>query len=258
MSEARCDSCYCISRYERVLVPALVGWYIYGVLNTQIESQKTILTKQIESQKALLESQKTLSEYIKIIGDSQYPPYAKSLALGSLLRSNLVNPDFLFTAGYRLQDETKGFIMKDFLWEYAKHDPISSPIGFVDRLIYDKKSNELTVSGWAIDKKTPSECINIYIGLGDDKLDNDIYPLSEKDIKRTQWERKDIKAIFSKYENLSLKSGFELIFKIPAEKIGKQTRLRITLQNKDYYWMDIINKELDLKKSFNKVISIEK
>ena len=189
-----------------------------------------------------LEKEKMVSEYLKILNDKNSPSYAQSVALVALYQLHGLPDELLFSLGYKIQDKTGEDVTKDLFYEYGHNAHlISCPIGFVDSYEYDEHNRNLTVAGWAIDCKTPPDKIDILV-----RLDGEIIPHD----KPTPLERKDIQAIFRHYK-LPIKAGFRLTLKVPQNKMNKKTRLRITLDNERYFFMDIMNTDVNLQKSFH-------
>jgi len=135
-----------------------------------------------------LDKQKTASDFIKIIADKNAEEYSKGLALSSLLRFGLVEPDLLFSAGYRHEDKYGPGILKDLMYEYGlNHRPMRSPLGYL-ALPAKMLNGKYELKGWAIDDKSKEIRFEIW-------LNNEPEPL----IPEITWEKRlDIKLIFKK------------------------------------------------------------
>lgn len=172
----------------------------------------------------------TAANYIGVLGDDSSPPYLKSLALASMLRFELVEPDLLFSTGYMTEDRLGPGILQQLMYEFGKNwDPIDSPIGYVD-LPGKRDGDDYLFDGCTIDDR---RLARITVVLGD---------LHGFEVTELGGERKDIASLYPRYAG-GATSGFE--FRVPAAGLpGSKHRLTVRIIDDDFHFMQILNTEI--------------
>ena len=189
-----------------------------------------------------LESYKTAYTYINTLSNPNTPAYAKGIALTSLLRFKLIEPDLLFNIAYRIEDEYQeetnnisyaSEVLINLFYQYGdKHKIISSPLGYVGGLkVFDK--TQYQIYGWSLDRE------------GIDKYE---VRINGEKIKTTieNYEREDIKKIFKRYKNFD-QSGFKILFsqeELPNNDPKKPYLLEVRLINKQNRYMVIFSRNI--------------
>ncbi len=179
-----------------------------------------------------LDKQKAAADFMKIIADKNAEEYSKGLALSSLLRFELVEPDLLFSVGYQHEDKYGPGILKDLMYEYGyKHCPMRTPIGYLD-LPGEIANGEFSMKGWAIDDKSSKFMIEIWA---------DNTKLEKPGVVSKP--RKDVKTIFKKYD-LPQDPGFTLKGEMPKEFFNKKVKLRVRITDEQSLFVDIFNSDV--------------
>ena len=184
------------------------------------------------------------AQYIRIVGSSQYSPAAKIMALSSMYKKKLIDPDILFDAAYELEDESRQRLTLQlfYLVGRAKDRLPTAPIGYVDRPIgsaLKPVNGAYRIVGWAIDdRKVDFSKSSLRIG-------SLIFTGPERDRPR-----RDIEMLFPMFGNADdrLNSGFR--FFVPVTQVRPDVHhVSVKVWDYDYHFREILSANLDFKSS---------
>ncbi len=158
------------------------------------------------------------------------------IALASMLRNDLVDPDTLLDSAYTLEDELQSHVTHEFLYLIGQQRAdVLGPFGYVwlDQGGIKPSGDVYRIEGWALDRSKVEDIV-----LLADHVVTGLVPI--RGIRRP-----DIEKLFPSFGSAKdrLASGFA--FEIPVRvAAGKRVLVTIRLSNDAYRFRDILSREL--------------
>ena len=206
-----------------------VSWF--SILNPVVTIAATIfIAFRIQGVSNELQRYQTAATYIQILAKATTPPYVKALALASMSRFKLADPDFLFDVGYGLENREEPGIMQPLFYAYGSSRELAhSPIGSLT-FHSASASGEFPVTGWALDDKGVTKIEVIVDGAVSQQVTN--YGSA----------RPDIEAIFRSYADPG-HSGFGFTLAKPLVSGGSHV-IAVRVWDREGRFRDICDRSI--------------